>query len=285
MVEHPEWAKRWMEMVGRAALKRPACNGPIKLRDREAVHRDIEALKAAAGDRPGGLFMSAASPGVIAVFFANGYYPSHEAFVAALADAMAYEYHAIADAGITLQVDCPDLAMTRHGMFADRSIEEFRHAIRTNIEALNSALSGIPPERARIHMCWGNYAGPHGHDVPLKEIIEVVFGVNVAGYAFEAANPRHAHEFTIFDDIRLPEGKYLIPGVLDSTTNYIEHPELVAQRLVNYAKRVGRERVMAGSDCGFATSASMDMVVPSVVWAKLAAMAEGAELATRELWG
>jgi len=204
--------------------------------------------------------------------------------VAALGDAMSHEYQAIAEAGITLQVDCPDLAMTRHGAFADKSVDEFRKAIRTNIEALNSALRGIPPERVRIHVCWGNYAGPHTYDVALREIIELLFELNAAGLSFEAANPRHAHEFTVFEDVPVPEGKYLIPGVLDSTTNYVEHPELIAQRLVNYAKRIGRENVMAGSDCGFATSAPMDMVVPSVVWKKLAAMSEGAAIASRALW-
>ncbi len=282
MAEHPEWARRWLEMVGRAGLKRPACNGPIQVRDRDAVRRDIVTLKQAAVDHEN-LFMSAASPGVIAVFFANDYYPSHEAFVAALAEAMAYEYRTIAEAGIALQVDCPDLAMTRHGLFADKTVEEFRTAIRTNIEALNAALTGIPPERVRIHVCWGNYAGPHSYDVPLRVIVELLFEVRAAGLSIEAANPRHAHEFAVFDEVRLPEGKYLIPGVLDSTTNYIEHPDLVAQRLLNYATRVGRENVMAGSDCGFATSAPMEMVVPSVVWKKLAAMAEGAAIASRAL--
>ena len=283
MTEHPDWAKRWLEMIGRAGLKRPACNGPIQVRDRDAVRRDIANLKRAAGDHEH-LFLSAASPGVIAVFFANDYYPSHEAFVAALADAMAYEYRAIADAGIVLQVDCPDLAMSRHGLFADRSVEEFRSAIRTNVEALNAALTGIPPERVRIHVCWGNYAGPHSHDVPLREIVELLFEVRAAGLSIEAANPRHAHEFAVFDEVAVPEGRYLIPGVLDSTTNYIEHPDLVALRLGSYASRVGRENVMAGSDCGFATSAAMDMVVPSVVWKKLSAMSDGAAIASRDLW-
>jgi 5-methyltetrahydropteroyltriglutamate--homocysteine methyltransferase len=282
MVEHPEWAERWREMMGRAALKRPACNGPIKVRDHDAVRRDITALKEAAGD--GEAFMSAASPGVIAVFFANDYYPSHEAFVAALADAMRYEYRAIVDAGITLQVDCPDLAMTRHNAFADKPVEEFRRALRVNVEALNSALKGIPPERVRIHVCWGNYAGPHTYDVPLREIVEILFEAHAAGLSIEGANPRHAHEFTVFDEVKLPDGKYLIPGVVDSTTNYVEHPQLVAQRIVNYARRVGQDNVMAGSDCGFATSAVMEMVVPSVVWAKLKTMAEGAAIASRELW-
>jgi len=283
MEDHPEWAKRWLEMVGRAALKRPACNGPVALADPEAVERDIAALKAAASESDQ-LFMSAASPGVIAVFFGNDYYPSHEAFVAALADAMRHEYRTIIDAGITLQVDCPDLAMSRHSSFADKSVEEFRRALRVNIEALNSALTGVPPQRVRIHVCWGNYAGPHTYDIPLCEIVEILFEANAAGLSVEGANPRHAHEFAVFDEVKLPDGKYLIPGVVDSTTNYVEHPELVAQRIVNYAQRVGRDNVMAGSDCGFATSAPMEMVVPSVVWAKLKAMAEGAAIASSRLW-
>jgi 5-methyltetrahydropteroyltriglutamate--homocysteine methyltransferase len=279
MEEHPEWAQRWRDMIGRAALRRPTCNGPISVRDPDAVHSDIAALRAAA-PAGGRLFLSAASPGVIAVFFANEHYPSHEAFVGALADAMRHEYRAIAGAGITLQIDCPDLAMSRHGMFAGRTVEEYRRALRINVAALNHALEGIPPEQVRMHVCWGNYAGPHTHDVPLREIVDILFEANVSGLSFEAANPRHAHEFTIFDEVRVPDGRYLIPGVVDSTTNYVEHPELIAQRLVAYARRVGGENVMAGSDCGFATSASMDMVVPSVVWAKLRAMAEGAALAS-----
>ena len=283
MEDHPEWAKRWLEMVGRAALKRPACNGPVALADPEAVERDIAALKAAASESDQ-LFMSAASPGVIAVFFGNDYYPSHEAFVAALADAMRHEYRTIIDAGITLQVDCPDLAMSRRSSFADKSVEEFRRALRVNIEALNGALTGVPPQRVRIHVCWGNYAGPHTYDIPLCEIVEILFEANAAGLSVEGANPRHAHEFAVFDEVKLPDGKYLIPGVVDSTTNYVEHPELVAQRIVNYAQRVGRDNVMAGSDCGFATSAPMEMVVPSVVWAKLNAMAEGAAIASSRLW-
>jgi 5-methyltetrahydropteroyltriglutamate--homocysteine methyltransferase len=284
MAEHPDWAVRWQEMIGRAALKRPTCNGPISLRDPDAVRRDIAALQAAAPAGDGGLFLSAASPGVIAVFFANDYYPTHEAYVTAIAEAMRDEYRAIADSGITLQLDCPDLAMSRHGLFAGKTVEEFQRALRVNVGALNHALEAIPPERVRMHVCWGNYAGPHTYDVPLREIVEILFEANVAGLSFEAANPRHAHEFAVFDDVKLPEGRYLIPGVVDSTTNYVEHPDLVAQRLVAYASRVGGENVMAGSDCGFATSASMDMVVPSVVWTKLRAMAEGAELASRAIW-
>ena len=283
VAEHPVLAQRWADN-SRGGASRPACVGPVRVKDEDAVHRDIAALKAAAGDDTQHLFMSAASPGVIAFFFANEHYSSHEAYVGALAEAMSYEYRAIVDAGITLQVDCPDLAMARGADYADKPIEEFRRSLRTNVEALNVALEGIPPERTRIHVCWGNYIGPHTHDVPLSELATIMFEARVAGYSIESANPRHAADFAVFDDLSLPDGKYLIPGVLDSTTNYVEHPDLVAHRLVEYAKRIGRDNVMAGSDCGFATGATSEMVVPSVVWVKLRAMADGAARASKVLW-
>jgi 5-methyltetrahydropteroyltriglutamate--homocysteine methyltransferase len=253
------------------------CAGDIRPRDTQAVDQDIASLQAAAasaGARQ--LFLSAASPGVVAVFIPDRHYGRHEAYVAAIAEAMRPEYRAIVDAGITLQVDCPDLAMigARYP-----SLEEFRRVAMTNVEALNHALQGLPPERLRIHVCWGNYEGPHNHDVELKDILDIILRANVAGISLEACNPRHAHEWRVFEDVRLPDDRYLIPGVIDSTTNFVEHPDLIAERLLNYAGVVGAERVMAGSDCGFGTFAGVSNVAPSVVWAKFQSMAEGARRA------
>ena len=265
---------------------RPACNGPIEWKDREASQLDITNLQAAVSSvEPEEVFMTAASPGVIAHFLPNDYYPSREAYLARLADVMKEEYDAIHRAGFLLQVDCPDLAMGRHARFQDLSTAEFLKVAEANIEALNHALSDIPPDRMRLHLCWGNYEGPHHLDVPLRDIIEVVLKARPQAISFEGANPRHEHEWAVFRDVKLPEGKVIIPGVLDSTTNFIEHPELVAQRIVRYAELVGRENVMAGSDCGFGTFArTRNTVEPEIVWAKLAAMAEGARIASQALW-
>ncbi|GIW07348.1 MAG: methionine synthase [Dehalococcoidia bacterium] len=287
--EFPDWAQRMYAQRssgGGGVARRPACDGPIAYRDTAAVDRDIANLRAAlAGRDVADAFLSAASPGVVAVFLENQYYPTHEAFVFALAEAMKTEYDRIAQAGFVLQIDCPDLAMGRHSKWRDLSFEEFREVAKTNVAALNHALRDIPEEQIRIHLCWGNYEGPHTHDVPLRDIIDIVLSVRASGISFEAANPRHAHEWTVWQDVKLPDGKVLIPGVLDSTTNFIEHPELVAQRIIQFAKIVGRENVIAGTDCGFSTAAGAMNVVPSITWAKFRAMAEGAELATKQLWG
>jgi 5-methyltetrahydropteroyltriglutamate--homocysteine methyltransferase len=228
--------------------------------------------------------MSAASPGVVSLFFHNDHYPSHEAYLFAIAEAMRHEYEAVATAGFVLQIDCPDLAMGRHIQYAALSVEEFRKAARLHIDALNHALANVPPEQARVHLCWGNYEGPHHYDVPIAEILDVVFTARPAGISFEAANPRHGHEWKVFERIKLPEGKVIIPGVIDSTTNFIEHPELVAERITRYATLVGRENVIAGTDCGFGTWVGQSAVDPDIVWAKLATMAEGARLASRALF-
>ena len=263
----------------------PACTGPISLRDQDAVHRDIANLKAALQEvRPEGVFMPAASPGAIAQVMQNNYYPTQEAYLYALADAMRYEYQTIVAAGLSLQLDCPDLAMQRHVRFAEAPIEEFRRHLQQSVEVLNYALSGIPPEQVRVHVCWGNYQGPHHRDVPLKDIIDLLLKIQGNALSIEAANPRHEHEWTVFEQVRLPEGKILIPGLIDSCTNYIEHPEVVAQRLVRFAHVVGRENVIAGTDCGFDTFAGASAVAPSVAWAKLQSLAEGARLASQELW-
>ena len=263
----------------------PACTGPISLRDQDAVYRDIANLKAALQEvQPEGVFMPAASPGAIAQVMQNNYYPTQEAYLYALADAMRYEYQTIVAAGFSLQLDCPDLAMQRHVRFADAPIDEFRRHLQQSVEVLNYALSGIPPEQVRVHVCWGNYQGPHHRDVPLKDIIDLLLKIQGNALSLEAANPRHEHEWNVFEQVRLPEGKILIPGLIDSCTNYIEHPEVVAQRLVRFARTVGRENVIAGTDCGFDTFAGASAVAPSVAWAKLQSLAEGARLASQELW-
>ncbi len=263
----------------------PACTGPISLRDQGAVQKDIANLKVALQDaQPAGAFMPAASPGAIAQVMQNSYYPTQEAYLYALADAMRYEYQAIVAAGFWLQLDCPDLAMQRHVRFADAPVSEFRKHLQQSVEVLNYALKGIPPEQVRCHVCWGNYHGPHHRDVPLKEIIDLLLQIECGALSLEAANPRHEHEWNVFEQMRLPEGKILIPGMIDSCSNYIEHPELVAQRIVRFARVVGRENVIAGTDCGFDTFAGASAVAPSIAWAKLQSLAEGARLASQELW-
>src|SRR3989449_9981710 len=271
----------------RSAVSRPACDGPIEWQDRGAVQKDVATLRAALDSvRPTEAFMTAASPGVIAHFLRNEYYPSREAYLAHLVDVMKEEYDAIHRAGFVLQVDCPDLAMGRHLAFPTLSNAEFVKIAEANVEVLNHALRDIPADRLRLHLCWGNYEGPHHRDIPLKEIIGIVLKARPQAISLEGANPRHEHEWVVFQEVRLPDDKILIPGVLDSTTNFIEHPELVAQRLVRYAEVVGRERVIAGTDCGFGTFArTTNQVEPAIVWAKMRAMAEGARLASKELWG
>jgi 5-methyltetrahydropteroyltriglutamate--homocysteine methyltransferase len=278
----PSFAKRVYRLTG---VNRPACTSPVTYKGRAALQQDLDNFTAALqGVTPQETFLSAASPGVISLFLKNDYYPNHEAYLAALANAMKVEYNAIHQAGFLLQVDCPDLAMGRHIQFADAELVEFRKNAELHVEALNHALADIPPDRMRLHLCWGNYEGPHHLDVPLRDIIDIVFSARPAGLSFEAANPRHEHEWKVFREFPLPPGKVLIPGVLDSTTNYIEHPELVAERLCRFAEVVGKENVIAGTDCGFATFAGITEVDPQIVWAKFRAMAEGAQLASRQLW-
>jgi 5-methyltetrahydropteroyltriglutamate--homocysteine methyltransferase len=285
LVDFPEMAKRVFGDPGRSRRRTPACNGPISVRDPRAVEMDVDNLRAAlhAAQRTDG-FMTAASPGVISLFFRNEYYPSHEAYLFAIADAMRHEYEAVARAGLVLQVDCPDLGMGRHIQFADLGLDEFRRTARLHVEALNHALANVAPDQARLHLCWGNYEGPHHHDVALADIIEIAFSAGTTAVSFEGSNPRHAHEWRVFERVKLPAGKVIIPGVLDSTTNFIEHPDLVAERIGRYARLVGRENVIAGTDCGFGTWVGQAAVDPDIAWAKLASMAEGARRATREFW-
>ncbi len=285
LAEFPSLAQRVFGDPGRSRRKTPACNAPIAVRDPVAASVDVADLKAAlaAAGRADG-FMSAASPGVVSLFFRNEYYKDHETYLFAIADAMRHEYEAIANAGLALQIDCPDLAMGRHIQYADLDLAEFRKRAGMHIAALDHALSGIAPENVRMHLCWGNYEGPHHRDVPLSDIIDLVLKARPHALSFEAANPRHAHEWTLFERVKLSPGKVLIPGVIESKSNFIEHPELIAQRIGRYARLVGRENVIAGSDCGYGTWVGQAAVDPEVVWAKFAAMAEGARIASCEFW-
>jgi 5-methyltetrahydropteroyltriglutamate--homocysteine methyltransferase len=283
--DYPEFGERFARQGVLETLKRPACTAAITYKNTDAVNRDIADLKAAVADgKPTEAFLTAASPGVISIFLGNHYYKTHEAYLAALADAMKTEYNAIYQSGLVLQVDCPDFAMGRHIQFPDATVPEFRKYLEMHVEALNHALAGIPEDRVRIHLCWGNYEGPHHRDIPIRDIIDIVFKAHAGGISYEGANPRHEHEWAVFKDFKLPSGKILLPGVIDSTNNYIEHPELIAQRISNIAGVVGRENVIASSDCGFATVAGYSPVEPRITWAKLNAMAEGAKIASKGLW-
>jgi 5-methyltetrahydropteroyltriglutamate--homocysteine methyltransferase len=283
--DFPEYATRLFSSGPLTSLKMPACDGAIAYRDMRDLELDIDSLKAAmSGVKSEEAFMSAASPGVISLFLPDHHYGNHEAYLAALADAMKAEYEAIHRAGFLLQVDCPDLAMGRHIQFADLSVPEFRKKAALHVEALNHALAAIPAEAVRLHLCWGNYEGPHHRDVELKDIVNIVTKAKAAAISFEAANPRHEHEWKVWQDAKLPAEKVLIPGVIDSSTNFIEHPALVAERITRFAQVVGRENVIAGTDCGFSTFAGFTVAEPGIAWAKLAALVEGARIATRELW-
>lgn len=281
--DFPDYAAELYERRG-ARIHTPRCEGPVRARGTVEVERDVARL-AAAARRAGAAdaFVPAASPGVIVQDFVNAYYPTREEYLHDVAEAMRPEYAAIVEGGLALQVDCPDLAMGGHVHYADASPEEFRRAIRENVEALNAALEGLPAERIRVHVCWGNYPGPHHRDVPLREIVDVVLGVRAGAVSFEAANPRHAHEWRVFEDVEVPEGTTLIPGAIDTASTYVEHPELVAERLLRFCRLVGPERVVAGTDCGFGTFAGVSAVHPSIAWAKLEALVEGARLASRRL--
>jgi 5-methyltetrahydropteroyltriglutamate--homocysteine methyltransferase len=264
---------------------RPACSGPVAWKDFSAVEADIARSRSAtatAGAKEA--FMTSPSPGQIARYLKNQHYPTDEAYLYALADVMAREYRAIVDAGFVLQLDCPDLALSRHMVFAHLSLAEFRKVITTHVAALNHAVRDIPPERMRMHICWASTQGPHHKDVPLKDIVDIVLMARPQAVSFPGANPRHGHEWKVWRDVKLPDGKIIIPGVIDSTSNFVEHPELVADRIVQYARVVGRENVIAGVDCGFGTFAGRLQVDSKIVWMKLAALAEGARLASTELW-
>ena len=285
LAPHPDFREAMGRMLGRQTFKRSACVGPIELIDPGAVKKDIENLRLAL-DRHGGRhsFMNAASPGVVSSFQSNRYYETHEAYIDAIANVMQYEYEAIVGAGFDLQIDCPDLAMAKHTGFQKLSEMEFLALAEYQVEALNRAVANIPAAKMRLHICWGNYEGPHDHDILLTKILGIVLKAKPAAIAFEAANPRHRHEWTVWRDADLPEDKILIPGCIDSTYNYVKHPELVAQQICQYADIVGRDRVLAGTDCGFGTFAGSGRVVADIAYKKLAALVEGAAIASRALF-
>ena len=265
---------------------RPTCTGPIDWSDWAAVEADIDNLKAAATDAPAEeVFMTSPSPGQIARFLHNEYYATDEEYLYALAEVMKRQYRAIVDAGFLLQLDCPDLALGRHQIFAHLTLEEFRAVAAMHVEVLNYAVADLPPERMRMHICWGSTLGPHHTDVPIRDVIDIVLQARPAAVAFPGANPRHEHEWKVWRELKLPEGKIIIPGVIDSTTNFIEHPEVVADRIIRYAEVVGRENMLAGVDCGFGTFAGRLQVDSRIVWMKLESLVEGARRASAELWG
>jgi 5-methyltetrahydropteroyltriglutamate--homocysteine methyltransferase len=265
----------------------PGCVGPLRYKDRSALHRDLAHLKAAAAkSKPADVFMTAPSPGILTRFIINLHYPTEDAYVAALADEIKTEYRAIVEAGFVLQIDAPDLGSARNNQSRHLSDDEFRRIAERNIAALNAATEGLPADRMRLHICWGNYEGPHTHDLPVTKIIDIAFKARPQAISIEAANPRHDHEWEDLKEIDIPDDKILIPGVIDSTTNFVEHPRLVAQRIGRYAEVIDRERLIAGVDCGFGTSVRRDpMVADSIVWAKLRALSEGAAIASKRLWG
>jgi 5-methyltetrahydropteroyltriglutamate--homocysteine methyltransferase len=271
-----------------SAVAFPGCVGELRYKDRSALDQDLARLKAAAAkSKPAEVFMTAPSPGILTRFIINLHYPTEEAYVDALAEVLKIEYRAIVEAGFLLQIDCPDLGSCRNNQYRDLTDDEFRNKIaERNIAALNGAIEGLPADRIRLHICWGNYEGPHTHDLPVTKIIDIAFKARVQAFSIEAANPRHEHEWEDLKEIKIPDDKILIPGVIDSTTNFVEHPRLVAQRIGRYAQVVDRERLIAGVDCGFGTAVRAEpMVVDSIVWAKLRALSEGAAIASKNLWG
>ena len=277
----PDFLEQLAKSGGTPQYKRPMCTGDVKVLDQSDLHKDINNLtQAVTANNAKQGFMNAASPGVISLFLQNQYYPTREKYLAVLAEVMREEYQAIIDAGLHLQLDCPDLALSRHMLFNDLTDEEFIKVANQNVEALNYALEGIDPSKLRVHICWGNYEGPHVCDIEMKKMFNTLMSVNASQLLFETSNPRHAHEWTVFADRKLdiPVDKILVPGVIDSTTNFVEHPELVAQRIRNFTNIVGRERVIAGSDCGFGTFAGFGSVAPDIAYAKLKSLSEGASL-------
>jgi 5-methyltetrahydropteroyltriglutamate--homocysteine methyltransferase len=282
----PTFLERLADDGGTPSYARPMCVGEVKSKDHFELTKDINNLKSAMklhGAKQG--FMNAASPGVISLFLQNDFYPTREAYLSALADVMRDEYKIIVDSGLQLQLDCPDLALSRHMLFSDLSDSEFVKIANSHVEALNYALKGIDPSRVRVHICWGNYEGPHVCDLGMDKIFSTLMNVSANYILFETSNPRHAHEWTVFKDRKseIPNDKILVPGVLDTTTNFVEHPELVAQRLERFVEIVGMERVVAGTDCGFGTFAGFGSVDPEIAYAKLQALSDGAEIASKRL--
>lgn len=280
LAEFPQFAKRI-----RLNIKTPACIGPLSYHGDATVATDIANLKTAlAAVSVDEAFMNASSPGIMSHYMPNKFYPSQEAYLYALADAMKREYDAIAASAILLQIDCPDLALGRHFRQKPMDVADFRKEIALHVEVLNYALRDVPADRMRLHLCWGNYESPHHHDIDLHAIFDIIVMARPMAILLEAANPRHAHEWSLFREVPLPDNKIIVPGVIDTCTNYIEHPEVVAQRIEQYADLVGRERVIAGTDCGFASFASAHAVDPDIAWRKLESLVRGAEIASRRLW-
>jgi 5-methyltetrahydropteroyltriglutamate--homocysteine methyltransferase len=284
LVEFPNLLRKLADRGATAKYRRPRCVGEIKVRDTRPLEIDVRNLNAAtAAAAPTAAFMNAASPGVIAFFQPNDYYPTQDDYLEAVAAALQSEYEGIVRAGIILQIDAPDLAMGRHTMYRDRTLDEFDTLAARHIEILNHALRNVPADRVRMHVCWGNYEGPHHHDVPMERLLPIVLKAKPQGLLFEAANPRHAHEWVVFKNARIPDDKILIPGVLSTTTNYVEHPELVAERIERFAHIVGPDRVIAGTDCGFGTFAGFGPVEPDIAYMKLQSLVQGAQIASRRL--
>jgi 5-methyltetrahydropteroyltriglutamate--homocysteine methyltransferase len=285
LVEFPGLLTKLAERGSTAKYRRPRCIGEIRPKDTRPLRQDLANFRHAVdAAKPVEAFLNAASAGVIALFQPNDYYPTQDAYLEAVAEAMRTEYEAVVAAGFLLQIDAPDLGMGRHTMYRNASVDDYLRSAARHVEVLNHALRNIPAERMRMHICWCNYEGPHHHDVPLELLLPVVIRAKPQALLFESANPRHAHEWQVFRDQHVPEDKILVPGVLSSTTNYVEHPELVAERIQRFADLVGRERVIAGSDCGFSTFAGFGPIDPDIVYLKLASLAEGARLASARLW-
>lgn len=284
--EFPGFLERQAQTGGTPTYRRPQCTGEIALKDLRPLQEDLANLaRAVTAHKPAEAFMNAASPGVIALFQPNQYYNGHEAYLEALAEAMRTEYESIVEAGFLLQLDSPDLGLGRHMMFKDNDDAEYVQLANLHVEAMNHSLRNVPAHRVRLHICWGNYEGPHHKDAPMDLVLPVALRAKPQALLFESSNPRHAHEWTVFRDAHIPDDKVLAPGVIDSTTNFIEHPDLVAERICKFADIVGRERVLAGTDCGFSTFAGFTGVDEKIVYAKLASLAEGARIASRRLWG
>ena len=283
--DYPDFLQRLAQSGGTPTYKRPCCVGEIRVKDRAPLQRDLKNFASAiALHKPVEGFMNAASPGVIALFQPNQHYPDHGRYLAALAEAMRPEYEAIVDAGYLLQLDSPDLGLGRHTLFKDKDDKAYVELASLHVDVLNDAVRNIPSDKMRLHVCWGNYEGPHHRDAPMEMVLPIALKAKPDALLFESANPRHAHEWDVFENTRIPESKILIPGVIDSTTNFIEHPRLVAQRICRFADIVGRERVLAGTDCGFSTFAGFGTVDEDIVYAKLATLAAGAQMASAQLW-
>lgn len=286
LIDYEEYARRLVEIGGVIpSTAGPCCEGPVGVKDQKPLYEDLANFTAAVrAERPKAAFLNSASPGVVSLFHRNTHYATGDEYLEALAGVLRFEYEAIVEAGFILQIDSPDLAMSRHMNHADKSDEDFRDVVARHMDVLAAATANIAPEAMRLHVCWGNYEGPHHHDIPLEAIVDLIVRARPAAISLEGANPRHAHEWQVFKNVPLPDDKILIPGVIDSTSNYIEHPEVVAQRICRYADVVGRERVIAGSDCGFSTFSDYPTVHPDIAWAKLKALVEGARLASSRLW-